>query len=69
MLCILLAQAARHEIIHKIHVKKWLWFFFIEVAKFSAAHIIPIVWDGEWFRVQALISVALLLKKRVLKRN
>lgn len=48
MLCILLVHAARREIIHKIHVKKWLQFFFMEVTKFSTAHITPLVQDLWW---------------------
>lgn len=47
MLCILLVYAARSEIIHKIHVKKWRQLFFMEVAKSSTAHIAPIV-QGLW---------------------
>lgn len=46
MLCSLLVLAATHEIVHKICVKKMtLFFFFVEVTKFSTAHFAPVVQD------------------------
>lgn len=69
ILCILLAHAARHEIIHQIHVKKWLQFSFMEVTKFSTAHMHPLYKICDGFHMQALISMALLLKKKTLERN
>lgn len=70
MLCILLALAATHEIIHKICVKKndfgfSLWKLLN--SPLPTLHPLCKICDG--FSLQALIFMAFLLKNIVLKRN